>query len=265
MDCLKCGTDIGNSVGICASCRDQSSGELSEDRKKQFELLRERRRQSTVRELWLWLTADTQRVLNLFGLTLGLGFVYFIVSGSGCSSVSPASFRRPAGIVVAEEPLQTEARGEPWQKDGWTFNALAGFTIRARVLVAARFAVGAGSDISPFDFTLGWGPMSDTAVLRQLSFSHGFRFAFWSPADGEHWPMHPDDLNRHASNLHAIPASPEVLQMLKRIAVDDVVTFDGLLVRTTDGTRFWNSSVNRTDSGAGACEVMWIESVKIEP
>lgn len=265
MECLKCGVDIGNAFGLCSVCRKISPEPSASERHKQFENLRQGRQLPLWKSVVLWLTHDFQRILNLFGALMLVLFCYFFVAGMGCSSTTAASFKRPPGIVVPEDPVQVPASGELWEYGGWTFDAKAAFTIRARVLVAARFSLGGGSDISPFDFTLGWGPMSDTAVLRKLVFTHGFRLVYWVPVDGQALPVDRDVIGRHVSNMHAIPASPEIYQQLKDIRVDDVVTFEGYLVYATSGSRFWNSSLTRDDIGDGACEVMWIQRVSVEP
>jgi hypothetical protein len=60
--------------------------------------------------------------------------------------------------------------------------------------------------------------------------------------------------------MHLIPASDEVRQALARVKRHELVTISGYLVAVQhpDGWR-WRSSVSRTDSGGGACELIWVE------
>lgn len=265
MDCLECGADIGNSVGLCSQCQKNVREPDPADRAAQFNLIREASRPSVWQQVLAWLQADSQRQLNLIGAILLVVLVKFLVTGAGFSSVSPASFQLSPGVTVPEEPQQEAVELAAWTSHGWTILPRARFSIRARVLVVAHFVIGRETELSGNDFTLGWGPMSDTTILKQLSFTHGFRLVAWSPADSSGWPLDPAELNRHASNMHVVPASPEIAQQLSRLAVDDIVRFRGYLIQATavsDGAS-WNSSLSREDTGNGACEVMWVEQVEI--
>ena len=45
----------------------------------------------------------------------------------------------------------------------------------------------------------------------------------------------------------------------------DVVTLDGLLVEADKpGGWRWRSSMTRADTGAGACELVYVEDIRIE-
>ena len=74
---------------------------------------------------------------------------------------------RPPGILVAEEPRQTNLYGEkPFEFKGCRITPLAEFSVRARVLSKEHYWFDGGSRISPLDLALGWGRMSDQAILR---------------------------------------------------------------------------------------------------
>jgi hypothetical protein len=49
-----------------------------------------------------------------------------------------------------------------------TLTSLASFDIRARVLARERYRFDRAADLSPIDLALGWGRMSESAVLDQL-------------------------------------------------------------------------------------------------
>jgi hypothetical protein len=165
---------------------------------------------------------------------------------------------------VTEAPYQQPPdKTTPWHHKGFTITPLASFTIRARVVLTAYFGFGLQSKISPYDFTLAWGVMSDTNALRRVSFSHGYRVVAWS-SNNPPYPL--EVMNRHLSNLHAIPANDAIEKSLSQINVDDIVTLRGYLVTAFDRDGAgWGSSLSREDTGDGACETMWIESVHIDP
>ena len=59
-----------------------------------------------------------------------------------------------------------------------------------------------------------------------------------------------------------IPATPDIESKLKKLRPGQIVTARGYLVdiRNADGFH-WNTSLSRTDTGDGACEVFWVESL----
>jgi hypothetical protein len=87
---------------------------------------------------------------------------------------------RPAGILAPDEPYQKEFYTSSFrEKNGYRIAPLATFDIRARVISSARYRFGRESDLSPVDLVLGWGAMSDSAVLKQISFSQNGRAYTW--------------------------------------------------------------------------------------
>ena len=80
------------------------------------------------------------------------------------------------------------------------------------------------------------------------------------------WPLPQDVIESHSANMHLIPASRSVERQLKTIRPADVVDMRGYLVEARGaGTRPWRSSLTRTDTGSGACELMWVEEISTRP
>ncbi|MEI9898719.1 MAG: hypothetical protein WDN28_33900 [Chthoniobacter sp.] len=93
--------------------------------------------------------------------------------------VGPASLRTPPGVLVADEPLQEKCPPQVLGTiKGYTVTAVATYTIRARVLHIKHYWAD-GNDLVPYDVALGWGRMSDQAVLDRLDISQGNRFYFY--------------------------------------------------------------------------------------
>jgi hypothetical protein len=129
-----------------------------------------------------------------------------------------------------------------------------------RVLSRERYYLGTLADIAPLDIAVGWGPMSDSAVLAELDISQSGRFYFWHY---DHQPPVPREIiETHSANWHLVPASARVWKTLKDVRVGSVVTLEGQLVdiETTDHGRM-KTSLRRDDTGAGACEIVYVESV----
>ncbi len=178
----------------------------------------------------------------------------------GFHAWSARAVRHPAGILVAEDPLQENLTdGRAWNAKGHAFQALARFHVRARVLSTERYRWDRPADISPLDLALGWGRMSDTSVLDQLNLSQSDRWFHWSASK---LPIPESDLISHAANMHMIPAEKRVERILLGIREGQIVTLDGYLVHVDgkDGWH-WQSSLTRDDTGDGACEVVWVEQV----
>jgi len=170
----------------------------------------------------------------------------------------------PDGVLAPAEPLQSEARDETPQRFGrWTLTPRADYDITARVLSREDYHFDALAELIPEDLALGWGPMSDNRVLAAFDISQGARFYTWQPHGP--LPIAREAVISHSANTHVIPASREVRAALARLRVGEVVRLTGELVdgRRDDGA--WiRTSLTRTDSGAGACEVLLVASVELQ-
>jgi len=164
----------------------------------------------------------------------------------------------PEGVLAPRAPKQRRAASRrPWAVEEYQLTSLAEYDVEARVLSVVRYRRGREADLSPLDFVVGWGPMSDDEVLDQLDLGHARRF-YWVSSREPPLPM--KQLMEHSANMHLIPASDDVARALRGVDEDDVVHLEGKLVRV-DGPGGWRwvSSLSRKDSG---CELMWVESVE---
>lgn len=163
-------------------------------------------------------------------------------------------------LRVDEDPEQTEAGSLPViDFNGYHLRALARYRIAARVLGREEYDSGRESDLSPTDLALGWGPMADPHVLAGIAISQSNRYFFWKTPE---YPIPRRDIEVHASNVHLVPASTEIDRELKDVKVDEQVVLGGYLIEADadDGWR-WISSLTREDTGPGACELLYVESV----
>lgn len=166
-----------------------------------------------------------------------------------------------AGTLVSVEPRQTSpADDAPVAFGDFQLTPLADFELEARVLSREDYSFGTESNLSPTDLALGWGRMSDSAVIDQLEIGQSARFYHYRWRDQP--PIPPGEIVRSSANMHLIPADDAVARDLDRVRVGQVVSLRGRLIeaRRADGWH-WRSSLTREDSGAGACELVLVDAI----
>jgi hypothetical protein len=172
----------------------------------------------------------------------------------------------PDGPIAPAEPLQTNLEGTPvvTQLGRWRLTPRARYDITARILSREDYHLDALADLIPEDLALGWGPMSDSRVLSAFEITQGARFYSWMPKQPD-LPIPRQAVIEHSANTHVIPADPSVRRRLGRLRVGQVVHLTGYLV---DGVRddgaYIHTSLTRSDTGPGACEVVLVEQADVE-
>jgi hypothetical protein len=164
---------------------------------------------------------------------------------------------------VPDAPIQQSTAAATIEYAGYTVEPVAEYAVRARVLAIERYRLGREADLSPVDFVLGWGPMSDDAVIARLAISQSNRWYQYRWQDAP--PIDPAIIARTSANTHLVPGNAKVGDRLLAVRKGAVVRLSGYLinVRHRDGWR-WGSSLSRTDTGNGSCELMWVTAVEVE-
>jgi hypothetical protein len=159
-------------------------------------------------------------------------------------------------------PIQREIKGvNAFDLNGYRITPLADFTVEARVLSRENYHMGREADLSQTDFALGWGRMSDESILKDIEISQSNRFFFWRV---EKFPIPERELEISAANMHLIPSDKTIAREIGDVRPGQVVHLEGYLVRVdaSDGWH-WVSSLTREDTGAGACEVFYVQQVRV--
>jgi hypothetical protein len=171
----------------------------------------------------------------------------------------------PDGAIAPLDPLQTDiAGGEAAPHGRWQLTPRAHYDITARILSREDYHFDALSDLIPEDLALGWGPMSDNQMLKLFDVSQGARFYSWQSRGP--LPMPRRQIVEHSANTHVIPVDGHVRRELARLRVGQVVHLSGLLVdgKRDDGASI-RTSLTRSDEGAGACEILLVDTVEVLP
>jgi hypothetical protein len=168
------------------------------------------------------------------------------------------------GALAKEEPVQLPLlpNQRSFQQGHYQVIPLARYQMKARVLSRENYYMGREADLSPVDLALGWGQMSDGAVISKIEISQSNRWYYWQTQEA---PIPLEMIAVQSANTHMIPANSTVKNQLEALHAGHVVFLSGFLVevKASDGWQ-WRSSLSREDTGDGACEVMWVEQVVIE-
>jgi hypothetical protein len=168
----------------------------------------------------------------------------------------------PPGVTAPEQPQQTNlSSSKQWQKEDFTINALAEYKIKARVLSRNNFSLGRESKLSPVDFALGWGAMSDQSVIDRIKITQSNRWYHW---ETESFPIPSNQISLSSANVHIIPGNDSVADEINKVYKGSLIEMRGYLVevKAADGW-YWKSSLRRDDTGGGSCELFWVEELNV--
>jgi len=176
---------------------------------------------------------------------------------------SRRDIERPPGVLAAAEPRQHAIDSAPLIEYGdFRLRPRAEFSATVRILHREDYSFGDLAKIVPTDFAVGWGPMSDSAVLGDIEISQGNRFYFWRT---DTWPINREAIERHSANWHLIPENRSVGRVLGGLRAGSVVELRGRLVDIEGRDSGMRTSLTRADTGAGACEILLTESARVVP
>ena len=165
------------------------------------------------------------------------------------------------GVMAPEDPIQTRTTAAPFSFRGFTVIPLADFDIQARVLGKKSYQSGTESQLSPWDIAFGWGRMSDESVLKDVDISQSNRFYYWKVRQ---FPIPRKEIETHSANMHLIPADDEIEDVLDDARTGNIMSIIGHLVRIEGpGNWLWKSSLTRSDTGHGPCEVIFVTAAEI--
>ena len=167
------------------------------------------------------------------------------------------------GVMAEEEPYQANISSPASHRiDDYIITELAEFSIKAKVLSRENYYLGREADLSPVDLTLGWGNMSDERILDNIEISQSGRFYQWQVKS---FPIPRREIESSSANMHLIPANEIVASDIKKIRKGDIIELSGSLVNVTSANDDWRwrSSQTRYDTGNGACELIWVNSLRV--
>jgi len=165
------------------------------------------------------------------------------------------------GVLAAADPVQQLIDSGPVIERGeFRLRPRAEFDATVRVLHREDYSLGALASLVPTDFAVGWGRMSDSSVLAGIEISQANRFYFWRT---ENWPIDRAEIESHSANWHVIPDNDLVRSVLARVRTGNVVELRGRLVDVEGREGGMTTSLSRSDTGPGACEILLASSARV--
>ena len=184
-----------------------------------------------------------------------------LIAYGGYQQFSKRAVSYGPGVVAALAPEQQKSNQKPFTHNGFSITPLESFEIEARVLSREDYSTGREADLAQTDLALGWGKMSDESILKDIKITQSGRFYFWHV---DEFKIPREEIETHSANMHMIPADTHIEKILKTIRKGHIVKISGDLIeaKASDGWH-WKSSLTRTDTGNGACEVVFVKALTV--
>jgi hypothetical protein len=146
----------------------------------------------------------------------------------------------------------------------YTLMPKATYQISGMLVSTKRYRNGYMSWLSPYDYAIIWGKAPE--YLPYIKFDQIVRFCLFKFKSDA--PIDVNYFSEHMGNNHMIPATPNLRKALGMAKKKDLVTVNGYLVYVLGqdkkkGFTNWNSSLSRDDKGNGACEIIYVTSLRI--
>lgn len=145
----------------------------------------------------------------------------------------------------------------PVEKDQ-SISVLQPFQGNFRILGSKIYHNDEQAKFSPIDYAVSWGLFAQPEIARHISVKQYDRYLNWKIAK---LPVPAEQAMQMVSNMHIIPANPEIAQQIKQVKRGDLVYLKGDLVEIKDKDLVWKPSLTPTDTGDGACELFRVQSI----
>jgi len=191
-----------------------------------------------------------------------------LIGAAGCGP-RPIS-EDPGPIDVSQPPQQSAVEdADPIRLEAAGFEfvitPLAHYVLRGVVVSRESYHTGWNASLSPCDVALVWGELAAADAWRKLDWSQSGRWYYWCWHG--HQPFSNGEVVRNSSNTHLVPASSELGSAAGSLAPGNIAELAGELVRI-DGRKgnasvWWKSSLSRTDTGDGSCELLYLRRLRV--
>lgn len=167
-----------------------------------------------------------------------------------------------APFEIGSLPVQRALSGQGVVKihPMWSMQPVARYALCARVMRAQAYRFDELSKVCPVDLALAWGAADDDRVLAALTVTQSGRWYRWR---ADELPLPARIISHNTANVHMVPASERLKTALLQVGKGDRIAIEGLLIDLIhDSGRRSNTSRSRTDTGAGACEILYVQRIE---
>lgn len=172
-------------------------------------------------------------------------------------------------IDVMADPVQKETPSTPFTLTrgdySFTISPQVSYDISAEVKSVCTYGSDWNSSLSPIDFALAWGGLTEDKTRGHIKYSQSNRWYYYEY--GAESPYEKNYIKDHSANHHILPATENLKRAVLSVKKGQRIRLKGSLV-FVDGksgggqTVWWRSSLTRTDEGDGACEVLWVTEMQ---
>jgi len=188
------------------------------------------------------------------------------------SELPPAAKMLPA---LDSDPRQTATSARPFDigARGLHYTITPRFAYDLSGMVVSTHDAASSSDtfhgemkdyVNVVDLCVVWGSTAREEIYKEYSFSNNDTFCFGAPKSEKSRAIDIPTM----SNNHLVTNSPTLAAELRKVRPGDQVRFAGYLISYSrqienNGTISRNTSTVRTDTGDGACEVVYVNEFEI--
>lgn len=142
---------------------------------------------------------------------------------------------------------------------GQSISTLKDFQGDFRILGSKTYQTDEQAKFSPIDYAVTRGLFTHPEIARQISINQYDRYLNWKMAKP---PVPAQYATQLVSNMHIIPANPEIAKQIKKVKRGDLVRLTGDLVQVNDKDLVWKSALDWNGVGDGACKLIRVDSIQ---
>ena len=126
------------------------------------------------------------------------------------------------------------ARGLAPAVKGQSVSVLKPFNGDFRILGSKHYRNDEQAKFSPIDFAVSYGLFAHPEIASQIKINQYDRYLNWSM---QTLPVPPDQAMKLVSNMHIIPANPDIAKQITQVKRGDLVRLKGCLLYTSPSPR----------------------------
>ena len=105
--------------------------------------------------------------------------IFLVIGYRAYQHFSNRPIMHGSGVVAAVAPTQQSASQSGLNFKDYNIESQQAFAIQARVLSATHYLFDREADLAPVELALGWGPMSDEVILKDIKITQSNCFYHW--------------------------------------------------------------------------------------